>query len=113
VANLKLPDPLARRHLLEGDLSKDKARAYGEAYVAAGRPVEAIDFLEIGDARDTLSALQKEALEQGDAFLMRVSSGALGEDPGSELWTRLAEKAESLGREQDAETARRLATVGD
>ena len=67
--------------------------ATDEAYVAAGRPVEAIDFLEIGDARDTLSALQKEALEPGDAFLMRVSSGALGEDPGSELWTRLAEKA--------------------
>ena len=112
MAKIKLPDPLARRHLLEGDLDKDKARAYGEAYVAAGRSVEAIDFLEIGEAREALTALQDDALEQGDAFLMRAASGALGVDPGPDVWTRLAEKADSLGREQDAETARRQATVG-
>ena len=41
MANVKLPDPLARRHLLEGNLDAAKARAFGEAYLDAGREVEA------------------------------------------------------------------------
>ena len=50
MAKVKLPDALARRHLLEGTLDAGKSRAYGEAYLEAGREIEAIDFLARGDA---------------------------------------------------------------
>lgn len=113
MAHKKLPDPLARRHLLEGTLDPQKARAYGEAYLAAGREVEAIEFLARGEAREELTALQEAALERGDAFLMRSASAALGDEPSSAVWSRLAEVAAEAGRLRDAETAQRLATVGD
>ena len=41
LANVKLPDPLARRHLLEGTIDPGKARSIGEAYLAAEREIEA------------------------------------------------------------------------
>lgn len=113
MANTKLPDALARRHLLEGGLTPDKARAYGDAYLAAGREVEAVDFLTIADAKEPLEALRAEAIERGDVFLMRCVSGALGEEPSSSTWSQLAEASRAAGREKDAETAQRLATVND
>lgn len=113
MANIKLPDPLARRHLLEGELDAAKALAYGEAYLEAGREVEAVDFLAVAEATDALAGLQTVAVERGDVFLMRIASGALGSDPPYERWTELAEAAIAAGRERDAETARRLATVRD
>ena len=61
MANVKLPDALARRHLLEGKLDAGKSRGYGEAYLEAGREIEAIDFLARGDATDALSQLQTVA----------------------------------------------------
>lgn len=113
MATTKLPDPLARRHLLEGKLDPAKARAIGEGYLAAGREVEAVDFLARGEATEALAHLRSEALDRGDVFLMRSVTAALGEDPSSDEWSRLAERATSVGRERDAETARRLATVED
>ncbi len=113
MATTKLPDPLARRHLMEGGLDPKRARDYGEAYLAAGREVEAIDFFAMAEATDALIELQATAVERGDAFLMRAASGALGDDPSSETWSRLAEAAVAAGREQDAETAHRMATVVD
>jgi hypothetical protein len=113
LANTKLPDPLARRHLMEGGLEPDKARAYGEAYLAAGREVEAVDFFTMAEAREPLEALQALAIERGDVFLMRAASGALGDEPSSATWKRLAEAAAAAGRAKDAETAQRLATVTD
>ena len=44
MANVKLPDPLARRHLLEGKLDAAKARELGEAYLAADRLSEFKQF---------------------------------------------------------------------
>ena len=44
---------------------------------------------------------------------IRAAAAALGSDPAPEVWTRLAEVARAAGRERDAETAKRLATVGD
>lgn len=112
MAHKKLPDPLTRRHLLEGGLDPEKARAYAEAYLAEGREVEAVDFLAMAAARDELEALMQNAVERGDVFLMRVASGALGEEPSSATWTELANAAAAAGRERDAESAQRLATVG-
>ena len=111
MAKAQLPDPLARRHLLEGSLDADKARAVGELYLAAGREVEAIDFLARGEAMEALGALRDTAISRGDVFLMRGVASALGEEPDAATWTQLAESAERSGRLRDAETARRLATV--
>lgn len=113
MAKVKLPDPLARRHLLEGKIDPAKARAIGEAYVAADREMEAIDFLARGDANDVLESIQGTALERGDVFLFRAAVGAADTAVDAATWTRLAEAAERAGRERDAETAKRLATVGD
>ncbi|MBC8188507.1 MAG: hypothetical protein H8E78_09945 [Proteobacteria bacterium] len=120
---MKLPDPLSRRHLLEGTLEASKALALAKAYLEEGREVEAVDFLAAADAvadggaeakeeaRSALLGLQEVALERGDVFLMRVASGALGEETSQKNWQALAEAAKNLGRERDAETALRLATV--
>ena len=118
MAKKDLPDPLSRRHLLEGDLDPAKAFALAEAYLAADREIEAVDFLAVAhagshaEAADRLVALRVIALEQGDVFLMRAASAALGEEPSTEKWRALADAASRAGRERDAETAMRLATVG-
>jgi hypothetical protein len=115
---MKLPDPLSRRHLLEGDLDSAKALSLAKAYLEEGREVEAVDFLAAAgpesnsEAREALGELQKAALERGDVFLLRSASAALDEEPSSEMWRALALAASRAGRSQDVETAERLATVG-
>jgi len=118
LANMKLPDPLSRRHLLDGGLESAKALSLAQAYIEDDREVEAIDFLAAADpnsnseAREVLHKLQGAALERGDVFLMRMASTALDEEPSAETWHALAEAASRAGRSQDVETAERLATVG-
>lgn len=118
MASTKLPDALSRRHLLEGGLEASKAMNLAKLYLKAGREVEAIDFLEAAlaaesvDARTQLESLQAIAVEQGDVFLMRSASRALDHEPAGDVWQSLADTATQLGRERDAETALRLATVG-
>ena len=119
LARLKLPDPLSRRHLLEGNLDPAKALAFAQAYLEVEREIEAIDFLskagggENEEAATLLRGLQEAALERGDVFLMRAASGALGEEPQAQTWRALSEAASSAGRPREAETAARLAAVGD
>ena len=119
MAKTKIPDALSRRLLLEGELEAEKALAVAEAYLAENREVEAVDFLAAAKpasndrAREALTALREAALERGDVFLMRRVVGVLDEEPASEIWQALAEAATRAGRLQDAETAERLATVGD
>ena len=118
MASTKLPDPLSRRHLLEGGLETAKALELAKLYLEADREVEAIDFLgaalesESAEARTQLESLQAVAVEQGDVFLMRSASRALDQEPSRDTWQSLADAAVRLGRERDAETALRLATVG-
>jgi hypothetical protein len=112
VAKIKLPDALSRRHLLEGTLDTEKALALGEAYLEEEREVEAVDFLARAGAEDALTALRDRAAERGDVFLVRVVSGALDVDLSSEFWQEVAAAATAAGRERDAETAQRTATVG-
>lgn len=111
MARSKLPDPLARRHLLEAKLEAGKARALAEAYLELGREIEAIDFLRQADAVDAIESLEQAALERGDVFLMKKAAQALGRDPSPERWRTLSEAASRAGRARDAETAARLATV--
>jgi hypothetical protein len=117
LANLKLPDPLSRRHLLDGDLESARALALAQAYLADDREVEAVDFLAAAgpesntEAREALESLRSAALERGDVFLMRMVITALDAEPSAETWRALAAAASRAGRPQDVETAERLATV--
>lgn len=118
MASMKLPDPLSRRHLLDGTLEASKALELAKAYLEEGREVEAVDFFAVAqaasneEARVALVALRDEALERGDVFLMRISAAGLDEEPSQNTWQALADAATRAGRSKDAETAQRLATVG-
>lgn len=111
MAQTKLPDPLAKRHLLEAALEPAKARALADAYLALGREIEAVDFLKRAGASDVLASLGRAAIERGDVFLLRRVAQAEGHEPAPEVWRALADRAARGGRERDAETATRLATV--
>lgn len=111
MARTKLPDPLARRHLLEAALEPAKAQALADGYLALGREIEAIDFLVKAKADAKLAALEAEAVERGDVFLLRRVAAAIGREPGPERWRTLADNASHWGRLRDAESAVRLAAV--
>jgi len=105
----KIPNPLARRHLIEKDLDAASALAIAETYIEDGRAVEALDFFAKAAARDRLAAVRDEAVERGDAFLFQAACRHLGEAPVAERWQRLAEVAEAAGKDAYAATARRQA----
>ncbi|MDD9801790.1 MAG: hypothetical protein OXU78_00265 [Deltaproteobacteria bacterium] len=109
MARAKLPDPLARRHLLSGELAPARARAIAEAYLAEGRSMEAIAFLHKAAARPELEALRAEALQSGDVFLLREVSAALAEPPDLADWNAVAEAARACGKALDAAEAQRQA----
>jgi hypothetical protein len=113
VARSKLPDPLARRHLIERKLALPAALRLAEAYLEQGRSVEAVDFLMQAGADERLRALRREALESGDLFLLRAVAGAMGEPPDHDEWVALAAAAEAAGKERYAADARRQAARGE
>lgn len=113
MAKTKLPDPLSRRHLLEGQLDPVKAKSLAEAYLGVGRELDAIDFLARAGDRETLAALQEAAIERGDVFLMKAASRGLDEEPSAERWQAMAKAASAGGRQHDAESALRLAAVDE
>ncbi len=81
MARSKIPGPLERRLLVERNLGEARALQIAEAYLAEGRSVEAVDFLRIGNAADRLRELRRQAVESGDAFLLRAVATATGEEP--------------------------------
>lgn len=111
MAKTKLPDPLARRYLLERELDPAKARLLADTYLEAGREIEAIEFFARASAEEPLRVLRAAAIERGDVFLMKMASAALDEEPTSEVWRTLQQAARAAGRERDAEMASRLAAV--
>ena len=113
MASEKIPGPLERRHLIERELSAEKALGIAEAYLAADRGAEAVVFLEKAEAHDRLRSLADQALEAGDAFLFRSVGQALGEELPAERWLRLADTAEAAGKLRHAASARRWATRGE
>lgn len=113
MAGEKIPSPLERRHLIERELTSERAQAIAEAYLAEGRAAEAVVFLEKAGATDRLRALADDAIAAGDAFLLRAAFQALGEEPPSERWLTLAEAAEAAGKQRYADSARRWATRGE
>jgi hypothetical protein len=109
MAKKKLPDPLRRRHLVEQGLDSARALQIAEAYLEEGRTGEALAFLVKADAREQLDTLQEQAVREGDAFLLREISVALGKEFGSATWQKLASAAEAAGKERYAAEANRQA----
>ena len=107
MAKTAIPDPLERRHLVERELDPSRALAIAEAYLAAGRRVEAVAFLRKAKVEDRLEALFQEAVAAGDAFLLREVAQALGREPAASDWRALSEAAAAAGRDRYAGEGRR------
>jgi len=113
MAKSPIPNPLDRRHLVEKDLSAAQALEIAEAYLAAGRSVEAVDFLGKARARDRLAELRSLAIESGDVFLLRAVARAMEEPAARAEWSAIAEAANAAGRQLDAAEARRQLDRGE
>lgn len=109
MARSKIPDPLTRRHLVERGLAPAQAEKVAEAYLAESRRLEALVFLAQAGAEERLAELRREAIEAGDAFLLRSVANATGEPPSREEWLALAAAAENVGKERYAADAHRQA----
>jgi len=113
VAKTKIPNPLEQRHLLVKELPEAQARELAEAYLEAGRRTEAIEFFAKASAREDLQRLRDEAIEAGDAFLMKMISEKLETEPSAEDWQRLGAAAEAAGKERYVGVAARQAGVAE
>lgn len=109
MAKTKIPNPLERRDLVARDLAAARALAIAEAYLEEGRMVDAIDFLRKAQAGERLAELRRQAIESGDAFLLRAAASAQGEPPETGEWQALVAAAEAAGKELYAAGARRQA----
>lgn len=109
MAKSKIPDPLARRHLIERDLPAERALAIAEAYLAESREIEAIEFLAQAGATDRLAELRRSAISAGDAFLLRAVAKAMEEAPEPDEWRALAAAATAQGKDCHAVEAGRQA----
>lgn len=120
MARRRTPDPLSRRHLVEHPLDPARALKIARAYGEEGRGVDAVAFLRkaaagdpsapaAAEARERLAALRDEAAGEGDAFLLREASAALGEEPDAATWRRAARAAREAGKERYATEADRQA----
>jgi hypothetical protein len=111
MAKPRIPDPLARRHLVERALDPSRARALADAYLAADRALEALAFLVKAADRERLAALRDAAIAEGDAFLLREVAAALGEEIDAATWRAAAEGAAAAGKDHYANEARRQAAA--
>ena len=112
MAQSRIPNPLERRHLVERELPPAQALRIAEAYLEEGRSVEALEFLRKAGASERLGELRREAIETGDAFLLRGVAAAGGEAPTREEWLALADAAAAAGKLRYADEARRQAQRG-
>jgi len=109
VAKPKIPNPLARRHLIERELPAERALAIAEAYLAEARDFEAVDFLAQAGATDRLAELRRGAIAAGDAFLLRAVAQAMEQAPEPDEWRSLAAAAAGEGKDRYAVEAGRQA----
>ena len=109
MARSVLPHALTRREWIEEEIDPSRALEVAEAYLELGRSGESVAFLAKAKAFDRLRELVDLAVQQGDAFLLREASRALGEEPSREQWQGLAESATALGKERYAAEALRQA----
>jgi hypothetical protein len=109
MAKSAIPNPLERRHLVERDATPEASLRLAEAYLAEGRGWEAIVFLQKAGAHDRLAALRAEAVAEGDFFLVRELTRALGDELPAAQWRATSEAAAASGKERYAASAHRMA----
>jgi len=109
MATVRLPDALARRHLIEKELTAAHALRLAEAYLAEERVVEALAFLQKAGATDRLRAIAEQAKLDGDVFLMRQAAALSGEPPSAADWRTVGEAARERGKLRFAADAERQA----
>jgi len=109
LAKSSIPDPLERRHLIEGELEPARALAFANAYLADGRELEAIAFLRKASAGAQLEQIWQSALREGDPFLLREAALGLGREPDAATWREVESAAASAGKDRYAAEARRQA----
>ncbi len=107
--NVKIPDPLERRDLLQRGISGEQALAIAEAYLSEERREDAVDFLHAAGADERLDALAEEAVETGNVFLLQEVSRVRGGEPPIEAWERLEQAARAAGKDLYAAAAARHA----
>jgi hypothetical protein len=113
MARSRIPDPLERRHVIERSLAPAQAERVAEAYLGESRRLEALVFLGQAGAQERLAELRRQAIDEGDAFLLRAVANTTGEPPRREEWLELAAAAEAAGKERYAADARRQAERGE
>ena len=104
-----IPNPLERRHLVERTVAPEQSLRLAEAYLADGRAWEAIVFLQKADARDRLGSLREAAIADGDFFLVRELTRALGDELPAAGWRATSQAAAAAGKERYAASAHRMA----
>ena len=110
MATSKIPNPMERRHLLEKRMDAKQALALAESYLALGRSVDALAFLDKAEAKEQLGEMAEEAVAAGDAFLLKAVLDAQGlEHAPRDDWNRLADAAEEAGKGLYATLSRRMA----
>lgn len=111
MAKSKLPNPLEQRHLLVKELPSAQALQLAESFREVGRRPEAVLFYAKAEATDELESLRGEAIETGDAFLLKLVSERQDREPTADEWTRLGASASATGKERYAAVAARQAEV--
>lgn len=113
VAKNAIPGALERRHLIEKEQAPPQSLRIAQAYLDAGRVVEALEFLRKADAGEQLAALRAQAVEEGDAFLLRSAAETQGSVPSRDEWRELAQAAAAAGKDCYASEAQRQAERGE
>ncbi|MEM4243210.1 MAG: hypothetical protein QXP44_00215 [Candidatus Bathyarchaeia archaeon] len=105
-----LPDYKTKQAMLYAqDARPAELAAWGRRFLAAGWLYDAIDFFKRANWREGLLQVREQAVREGDVFLVRRLSKALGEETEAATWRRVGEEARRLGKLEFALEAFRLA----
>lgn len=110
---MQLPDAIERRNILYGEKATAEQRInLGDAYLAAGRQLDALEFYARAEHQPGIAKIREVAVAEGNTFLAaRLEQlGLPGLSP--EQWQSLADNAASRGLELYAEKARKRAEAG-
>ncbi|MAE93500.1 MAG: hypothetical protein CL910_02450 [Deltaproteobacteria bacterium] len=102
---IRIPDPLKRRHLVEGELDAAKAVALADAYLEEGLVLDAVPFLEKAGAHERLEELLHEVIRSGNVFEVRAVAEALKKPLEAHHWEEVARAAREQGKDQYATEA--------
>ncbi len=101
---------LQKRDLLNQRAASVKSLLeWGEKMERQGLLHDALSFYEKVDAKDAILRIREASERDGDLFLFRRSSRALGEEPTAEHWITLGKRAAELGKNAFAAEAFRHA----